>query len=127
MLANAILFLHLCVVLFLSINFFLIPLGGLRNWLWVRNLWFRSLHLGLIILIFIETIFGIACPLTLIEKQLRSDYSEISFMEYWVHKLIYYDFPNHFFIFIYLICCVWTISLWKIVPPTTRIVSPTDK
>ena len=63
-LANVILVLHVIVVLF---NFGALPViwfGHFRGWAFVRNFYFRIVHLLLIGVVAVESVFGIACPLT---------------------------------------------------------------
>ena len=44
-LANAVLIVHVCIVLFIIGGLVLTLIGGLRRWAWVRNFWFRAAHL----------------------------------------------------------------------------------
>lgn len=69
--ANVVVFIH---VLFVGIVVFAVPvilLGWWRRWNWVRNFWFRMIHLLMITIVVIETVFGVPCPLTVWEKELR--------------------------------------------------------
>ena len=70
-LANVIVFLH---VLFVGIVVLSVPailLGWWRKWTWVRNFWFRLIHLLMITVVVFETIFGVPCPLSVWERDLR--------------------------------------------------------
>lgn len=70
-LANVIIFLH---VLFVGIVVLSVPailLGWWRKWTWVRNFWFRLIHLLMITIVVVETVFGVPCPLSVWERDLR--------------------------------------------------------
>lgn len=70
-LADALATLHLAFVLFVLIGQLLIVAGALAGWRWVRNPWFRLLHLLAIGIVVMETVVGIECPLTTWERNLR--------------------------------------------------------
>jgi Protein of Unknown function (DUF2784) len=70
-LANVIVFLH---VLFVGIVVLSVPailVGWWRKWTWVRNFWFRLIHLLMITIVVVETVFGVPCPLSVWERDLR--------------------------------------------------------
>lgn len=69
--ANAVVLFHLVYVAVVLLGLLLIGLGGVLKWKWVRNFWFRALHLSMMSVVVVETVFGIECPLTTWENQLR--------------------------------------------------------
>ena len=71
-LADAVLILHLGVVLFIVGGLVLILAGGRLQWAWVRNFRFRVLHLAAIAYVVVTTWFGIDCGLTVLEQSLRA-------------------------------------------------------
>ena len=71
----------------------------------------------MMIFVTLETLFGITCPMTLMENSLRGINDSTSFISYWINQIIYWNFPTQFFIFLYCICLVWTFLMWKIFPP----------
>jgi hypothetical protein len=71
-LADAVLALHVAIVLFVVGGLLLVVLGNLRGWPWVNALWFRLAHLATIGIVVAEAWFGIVCPLTTLEMWLRS-------------------------------------------------------
>src|SRR5262245_52621251 len=71
-LADVIVTVHLAFVLFVLIGQVLIMIGAVLRWGWVRNFWFRSLHFLAIAIVVFESLFGIRCPLTTWERQLRA-------------------------------------------------------
>ena len=117
LISDIVLILHFCIVIFITLGFFLVPVGYKLNWEWLRNIKLRSLHLGLICLVALETFLGVKCPLTIIEIKLNNlNYSE-TFIAYWISRVVYWDLPTLFFIVLYALCVTWTILMWKIFPP----------
>ena len=117
LISDIVLILHFFIVIFITLGFFLVPVGYKLNWEWLRNIKLRSLHLGLICLVALETFLGVRCPLTIIEIKLNSlNYSQ-TFIGYWISRVVYWDLPTLFFIALYAICASWTILMWKIFPP----------
>ena len=102
-LADLILVVHFCFVLFVVCGLLLIWLGVVRGWRWVRNFWFRSAHLAAILFVAGESVAGMVCPLTVWEDALRGRGHESSFIQRWVGRLLYYDFPEWVFIAAYLL------------------------
>ncbi len=81
LLADIILVLH---ALYAGIVVFMIPVilcGWWRNWQWVRNFWFRLIHLIMIVIVVVEVGFGWTCPLTTWENQLRLSGGELESRE----------------------------------------------
>jgi len=69
--ANVIVFIH---VLYVGIVIVAVPailLGWLLKWRWVRNFWFRLIHFIMMGIVVVETGFGMTCPLTTWETNLR--------------------------------------------------------
>ena len=117
LLADIILVFHFCIVIFVTSGFFLIPIGYKFNWKWIANKKLRVFHIGLMIFITVETFFGMTCPLTYIENNLRGIYGSTSFIGYWIQKIVYWDFPNQFFIIVYFLFLCWTFLMLKLYPP----------
>jgi Protein of Unknown function (DUF2784). len=70
--SEIILSLHLLIFLFITFSFILIPIGYFQKWEWVKNKYYRSIHLILMGIISIETILGFMCPLTILENILKT-------------------------------------------------------
>lgn len=74
----------------------LIWLGHFFRWRFVRNFYFRALHLALIGYIAIQALAGKNCPLTDWENELRlkagteAHYAG-SFIAHWVQRLLFYN------------------------------------
>ncbi len=62
---------HFGYVAFVVGGLLLILIGIGRRWGWIRNVWFRVVHLGMILIVALESLVGIMCPLTDWEKDLR--------------------------------------------------------
>ena len=120
MLADIVLILHFFIVIFITVGFFLIPIGYYYDWNWIKSLKLRLFHCALMFLVTFETLVGITCPLTSIENNLRGMSNSKSFISFWIEKIIYWDFPTKFFIFLYFIFLGWTLLMWKIYPPKLK-------
>jgi len=69
--ADLVLILHLLYVGFVLIGQLVILVGACLRWKWVRNPWFRWLHLTAMGIVVFEALMGIVCPLTTWEMRLR--------------------------------------------------------
>ena len=63
-LADVVVAIHLALVGFIVIGMAAILLGIVLKWRWVRNFWFRIIHLPMIATVVEKTILGVSCPLT---------------------------------------------------------------
>jgi hypothetical protein len=70
-LADVVVAIHLALVGFIVIGLAAILLGIALKWRWVRNFWFRIIHLTMIATVVEKAILGIKCTLTEWEDQLR--------------------------------------------------------
>jgi hypothetical protein len=123
-LADAVLVVHVGIVLFVVAGFVLVVAGNVRHWRWVNHLWFRLAHLGAIAVVVAESWVGITCPLTTLEMWLRaragvSTYSE-GFVEYWLQRVLYYDAPPWVFTVGYTLFGVLVAASWWYFPPARR-------
>jgi hypothetical protein len=71
-LADVVVGIHLAYVSYVVVGQLLILVGVVLRWQWVRNPWFRWTHLLAIGTVAFEAIFGITCPLTDWEDNLRT-------------------------------------------------------
>ena len=71
MLADLVLAVHFCIAAFITAGFVLIPLGAAVGWRWVRQRRLRLVHAGAIAFVALESLAGMACPLTVWEAALR--------------------------------------------------------
>lgn len=118
MLADAIVVVHLFIVLFVLLGVPLIYWGAARHWTWVRSWRWRLLHLIAIAVIAAESLLGIACPLTVWEDRLRGEQIFTGFIERWVDRILFYDAPTWVFTAGYLAFAALVAITWVAVPPT---------
>lgn len=119
-LANAVLFVHLLFILFVTGGLLVILTGAHRHWGFVRNRHFRMLHLAAIFYVALEAVIGINCPLTVLEDQLRGRHTDAGFIERCAHRIFFWDLPSWVFTLLYVLFAVlvaWT--YWR-VPPARR-------
>ena len=117
MLADGVFLLHALIVLFNAGGLLLIYVGGPLGWAWVRHRGFRIAHISLMGLVTVEAIFGVTCPLTLLEDWLRGVATEQSFVQRWVTALIYWSAPAWVFVVLYLMILSAVIVAWFAWPP----------
>ena len=123
LLADAILVVHFGFVLFIVLGLALIWIGVACGWQWVRSMPFRLAHLAAIVLVALESLAGIACPLTVWEAVLR-DASASSFVGHWVGRLLYYDFPDAVFTAAYVVFAALVIVTFVKAPPRRKRTNP---
>ena len=121
LLADVILIVHFLFVAFVVGGLALIWIGASSGWAWVRNFWFRVAHLGAILFVAGEAIVGIWCPLTVWEDALRGGaLSEKSFVARWIHRILFYDFPEWVFTVAYVAFALVVAATWWCVRPERR-------
>lgn len=124
MVADLILVVHATIVAFVVIGQVLIMLGGMRGWRWVRRLWLRLTHLGLIVFVTVQGWLGALCPLTVWENRLRLAAGEAgrgeSFIQHWVGEVIYHDLPLWLFSLAYTLFAALVVFTWWWLPPVRR-------
>jgi hypothetical protein len=117
MLADALLIIHVAVVLFITAGLPLIYVGAACGWAWVRAWPWRALHLAAIVFVAAESLLGIACPLTTWEDTLRGHRPAAGFLERWLDRILFYDLPAWVFILAYTAFAVLVAAAWVMVPP----------
>jgi hypothetical protein len=95
LLADAVVVIHLAYVLFVVFALVAILLGAALGWQWIRNFWFRIVHLLMIGVVVVQSVLGATCPLTTLENSLRrgagqADYAA-SFIGHWAHELLFIE------------------------------------
>jgi hypothetical protein len=123
-LADLTVVLHLGYVLFVVLGLVLIVCGRILNWSWVRNSWFRWIHLGMIGIVVVESLLSISCPLTTLESHLRAKAGQTavdgSFMGRLAHEALFYDFSPAFFTAAYAIFGAVVLATFLWIPPNQR-------
>jgi len=119
-LADALLVVHFLIVGFIVGGLILVWIGALAAWAWVRNPWFRYLHLAAIVFVAAEALLGYACPLTVWEDLLRGGARPDSFVGRWVARFLYHSAPEWLFTAAY---CAWaaaSLATLRLVPPRRK-------
>lgn len=125
LLADAVLVLHLGVVLFVVGGLVCVFVGNVAGvWRWVNSLTFRLVHLAAIGLVVAQSWLGQECPLTILESWLRvqsgADGYEKGFIEHWVQWLIFYQAPPWVFTALYTLFALLVLATWVAYPPRRR-------
>ena len=98
---------HLAYASFIVLGLVAILVGIWRRWSWVRNFWFRLIHLLMIGLVAAEAGCGIKCPLTVLETYLRKKAGEAtytgSFIGNMVHEFLFFEAPEWVFSTVYIL------------------------
>jgi hypothetical protein len=119
--ADALLVIHTLFVGFVVIGQVLILAGVAGRWAWVRNFWFRGVHLLAILVVVLESWTGVVCPLTQWEIQLRKAAGQgvykDGFIAHWLHELLYIDAPTWVFTLGYTLFGVIVLASFIAAPP----------
>jgi hypothetical protein len=117
LLPDAIVAVHLLIVLFVVAGVPFVYVGAALRWVWVRSWRWRVLHLGAILFIAAESVLGTACPLTVWEDALRGRRSDSGFIERWIDRVLFYDAPTWVFTVAYVAFAALVVATWVAVPP----------
>lgn len=120
MLADLVLGIHFLFVIFVVGALPAVWIGAGMRWRWVKNFRFRAVHLGAIIFVTAEAAAGAVCPLTMLEAQLRHEVASRNFIGYWLHRLLFYSFPEWVFITAYSVFLILVLVTWYFVAPTRQ-------
>jgi len=123
--ANAVLIVHALFVAFVVGGLAFVWLGAWRGWDAARNLRFRALHLAAILVVALESLAGMACPLTVWEDRLRGspadgDFAHGEFIARWLHRMLYYDLPGWAFTLAYLLFAAIVLLTFFTIAPRRR-------
>jgi len=120
-LADAVLVLHALFVAFVVLGLLLVVVGGVLRWNWIRNPWFRLVHLTGIAVVVAQAWLGAVCPLTTLEMWLRQRAGaatyEGGFIQHWLWRLLYYSAPEWVFIAAYSLFGLLVLVAWYRFPP----------
>ena len=118
--ADAVLVLHFLIVVFIVGGLILTWIGAAAGWNWVRNPWFRYLHVAAIAFVALEALLGYVCPLTVWEDALRGGARPESFVGRWVSRVLFYQAPEWVFTTLYCLWAAATVATLKLVPPRRK-------
>ncbi len=125
-LADALTVVHLGFMAYAVFGQLLILVGIAFRWRWIRNPWFRWTHMSAIVLVAIEAVLGIRCPLTDWEDSLRALAGETgdgrSFTARLVHAVLFLDRYgiDDLLHYCYLGFAIVVLATFVLVPPGTR-------
>jgi hypothetical protein len=120
MMADLLVVVHFAIVLFIVGGLAAVWVGAPLGWRWVRNPWFRYLHLAAIGYVAAEALLGVACPLTVWEDLLRGGAQPDSFVGRWVRRLLFYDVPEWVFTVAYVAWALATLATLRLAPPRRK-------
>jgi hypothetical protein len=105
-LADIVVALHVGYVSFVVLGQVAILVGWWRRWAWVRNRWFRGLHVMAITIVTAETVIKMRCPLTTLENHLRElagqQGMDVDFVGRVLQSLIFVNVPDDHWVFLVL-------------------------
>ncbi len=120
-LADVTVVVHASIACFVVFGLFVVLVGRVAGWQWVRNFWFRSIHLGLIVAIVVFPLIGGLCPLTELENWLRrqsgGEAYPGSFIAHWVHELLFVEVSSQMIAVTYCLFGVVVFLTFFLVPP----------
>ena len=124
LLADLVVFIHALFVLFVVAGQALILTGWIVGWRWTRNPVFRIAHLVAIGFVVAEAWFGVVCPLTTLEYELRNSAGqtayEMSFIGYWLNRLMFYTAPEWVFTLVYTLFALVAVTTFVFYPPNWK-------
>jgi multisubunit Na+/H+ antiporter MnhB subunit len=129
-LADLVVVVHFAYVLGVILGLVAILMGWLLNWEWVRNRWFRGIHLAMILVVVVQAWLGVMCPLTIWEQQLRAKAGQQTyqgdFIANWVHDTLFIQAEPWVFTLCYSIFGGLVLATLLLVRPRWRRPRDTD-
>ena len=115
---------HFGYVAFVVLGVPLILLGAAMRWDWVRNRWFRLIHMAMILIVVVEAWAGITCPLTTLERDFRRAAGQQSyqgdFIASWMHEALFIEAAPWMFTVAYTLFGALVVATLVLVPPHWR-------
>jgi hypothetical protein len=126
--ADIVVVFHFAYLAFIGLGLIAIVVGSLRRWQWVKNFWFRLAHLLAIGIVVFEVWLGLTCPLTSLEKWLRTLAGQATyqgdFIATWVHETLYIQAPAWMFVAAYTLIGLLVAVTFLLIPPRNPFRSP---
>ena len=121
LLADVTVVFHLAYASFIVLGLVAILLGIVRRWSWIRNFWFRLVHLLMMGTVAAETCCGIPCPLTVWENRLRTLAGEAaypgSFIGTLANDMLFFEVPEWWLSAAYLLFLCLILGTFVAAPP----------
>lgn len=118
--ADIVLVIHFLFALFVVGGLPLIWIGWWMGFRFVRDPRFRFLHLAAIVFVAGESLVGMVCPLTSLEDTLRGTSVKGSFIQRWLHRILYYDFPEWILTVAYVLFALLVALTYILLPPCRK-------
>jgi len=120
--ADLVLIVHTGFIAFVLVGLIVTWIGIFRRWRWVRGFTFRATHMLAIAFVVLQAYFGIVCPLTILENNLRQRGGQLAyggrgFIHYWLHNLIFFDAPGWVFTTCYTLFGLLVLGTLIFAPP----------
>jgi polyferredoxin len=120
-LADTVALVHFAYVAFVVLGMAAIVAGAALGWQWVRNFWFRAIHLLMIALVVAESLCGVLCPLTDWEDRLRELAGEPnepgSFIGRAIHRVLFVDASSSVLALCYCVFGLAVLLMLIVAPP----------
>jgi hypothetical protein len=121
LLADAVLALHIAVVVFVVGGWMYVVLGYRRDWPGAASWTLRLAHLAAIGFVAVQAWLGQDCPLTVLEMAWRSRAGQVvygeSFIAHWLGRWLYWDVPSWAFTLAYTAFGLAVLLSWWRWPP----------
>ncbi|OYP38359.1 DUF2784 domain-containing protein [Rhodopirellula sp. MGV] len=121
---------HFAYVAFVVFALPVTLIGGAAGWRWVRNRWFRGLHLAMIGIVVVEAWAGVTCPLTLLENYLRAQSGNATyrgdFIATWLHEAMFFDPEPWVFTVLYTTFGLAVLASFFVVRPNWAVASDAE-
>ncbi len=121
--ATLILFGHFAIVVFNVFGLVAIPAGKWLSWEFVREFWWRFAHVLSLAMVALQAVLGRACLFTIWENALRADAGSAEpppMIANWINSVLYWPLPLWVFAAGYVGVLLYTLLLWRWVPPRIR-------
>lgn len=120
-LADVLVAIHFAYVAFVILGLVFTLGGSVAGWKWVRNFWFRAVHLAMIAVVVGEAWCGIVCPLTTWEDNLRELAGQATyrggFIANLLHDTMYFEAEQWVFAVCYSLFGLLVLIAFALAPP----------
>ena len=123
-LADIVVAVHVAYVACVVFGLVFVLVGKALGWGWVRNRWFRGMHLAMILVVVVRSLICTNCPLTTWEDILREWGGQVelegSRVGYVLHTIIHPGLPMWAYPIIYVLFAGLVVATLWIVPVAWR-------
>ena len=116
--SEAVLAVHLLVILFNVFGLVAVPIGAIRNWRFVHIRWWRVLHVVALAAVAAQALAGRACILTVWQGDLAATAAQPAtpLIVRWINWLVYWPLPIWVFAALYALVFAYALALLWLVP-----------